>query len=218
MSDSNEVASPPEEAVPPPEEEISQSEEAAQPPEEEASQSEEAAQPPEPLKKTKKKKKRTAKSYAIVFFCKLGVTLFALWILLNFILGIFVCHDHSAYPMIKDGDLCITYRLAKLQQGDVIAYKKDGETKFGRIIAFEGDSVEIENDYITVNGYGIFEDTLYPTSSEGASITFPYTVSDNCVFVLNDYRGDVSDSRTYGGISLDDALGKVIFVMRRRGI
>lgn len=171
------------------------------------------SEPPKP-----KKKKRTAKSYAISFFAKVVLTALVLWVLLYWVAGIYVSHDNSSYPMIKDGDLCITYRLAKLQQGDVIVYKKDGETKFGRIIAFEGDSVEIENDYITVNGYGIFEDTLYPTTSEGASITFPYTVSDNCVFVLNDYRGDVSDSRTYGGISLDDAQGKVVFVMRRRGI
>ena len=88
----------------------------------------------------------------------------------------------------------------------------------GRVIAAEGDSVDILSDYVTVNGYGIFEDTLYPTTSEGASITFPYTVSENCVFVLNDYRSDISDSRTFGAIRLDDVQGKVVFVMRRRGI
>ena len=100
----------------------------------------------------------------------------------------------------------------------MVAYKREGKVKFGRIIAFEGDSVDIMNDYITVNGYGVFEDTVYPTTSEGASISFPYTVSDNCVFVLNDYRSDISDSRTYGGIPLDDVQGSVVFIMRRRGI
>ena len=159
----------------------------------------------EPPKKPKKK--RTAKSYAISFFVKTVVTAVVLCLLLNFIAGVFVCHDNSAYPMIKDGDLCITYRLAKLEQGDVVAYKREGKVKFGRIIAFEGDSVDIMNDYITVNGYGVFEDTVYPTTSEGASISYPYTVSDNCVFVLNDYRSDISDRRNYGGIPLDDVQG-----------
>ena len=166
----------------------------------------------------KPKKKRTAKSYAVSFFLKLGLTALFLWVLLTFVAGVYVCHSKQAYPMIKDGDLCITYRLTKLKQGDVVAYKHEGELKFGRVIAFEGDSVEINGDYVSVNGYGVFDETLYPTTSEGAAISFPYTVSDNCVFVLNDYRIDISDSRTYGGIPLDDLQGKVVFVMRRRGI
>lgn len=171
-----------------------------------------------PTPPKKPKKKRTAKSYAISFFIKVAITAIVLWVLLTMIAGVFVCHDNSAYPMIKDGDLCITYRLGKFAQGDVIAYKVNGEFRFGRVIAAEGDSVDIMSDYVTVNGYGVFDDTLYPTTSEGASITFPYTVSENCVFVLNDYRSDISDSRTFGAIRLDDVQGKVVFVMRRRGI
>lgn len=166
----------------------------------------------------KPKKKRTAKSYAISFFIKAAITALLLWILLYWIVGVFVCHDNSSYPMIKDGDLCITFRLAKLKQGDMIAYKINDEQRFGRIIATEGDSVDIVNDYVTVNGKSILEDTLYPTTSEGASIAFPYTVSEDCVFVLNDYRSDISDSRTYGAIRLDDVQGRIVFVMRRRGI
>ena len=166
----------------------------------------------------KPKKKRTAKSYAISFLIKAAVTALILWVLLYWIVGVYVCHNNSADPMIDDGDLCITFRLGKLAQGDAIAYKKDGEIRFGRVIATEGECVDIRSDYVTVNGYGVFEDTLYPTTSEGARITFPYTVSENCVFVLNDYRSDISDSRTYGGIQLDDVQGKVIFIMRRRGI
>lgn len=166
----------------------------------------------------KPKKKRTAKSYAVYLIIRAALTAAALWVLLTFIAGVFVCHDNSAYPMIKDGDLCITYRLEQPRQGDVIAYKLNGDIRFGRVIAAQSDSVDIRSDYVTVNGYGIFDDTLYPTTSEGADITFPYTVSENCVFVLNDYRSDISDSRTYGSISLDDVQGKVVFVMRRRGI
>lgn len=165
-----------------------------------------------------KKKRRTAKDYAIEFFVRIAVTALAVWLACTFVIGVFVNHSNSSYPMIKDGDLCITYRLAKLAQGDEIAYISGDATKFGRIIAFEGDTVEIKDDYITVNGYGIFEDTVYQTTGEGSSIDYPYTVPDGCVFVLNDFRSDVSDSRTYGGIPLTDSKGKVIFIMRRRGI
>lgn len=100
----------------------------------------------------------------------------------------------------------------------MIVYKENGEVKYGRIIASGGDSVTILNDYIKVNDYGISENVVYPTSSEGSTISYPYNVPENCVFVLNDYRSDISDSRTYGGIPLENVEGVVVFMMRKRGI
>jgi signal peptidase I len=38
------------------------------------------------------------------------------------------------------------------------------------------------------------------------------------VFVLNEYRSDLSDSRTFGGIPLEEIQGTVVFTMRMRGI
>jgi signal peptidase I len=78
--------------------------------------------------------------------------------------------------------------------------------------------VDIKDDCITVNGYGIFEETVYSTTAEGSSVTYPYTVPDNSVFVLNDFRSDPEDSRTYGAIPRSDVEGEVIFILRRRGI
>ena len=169
--------------------------------------------------KTKKpKKKRTAKSYAISFFIKIAVTALVLWLVLSYVAGIHICHNNSAYPTIRDGEFCLTYRLADLKQGTMIVYEHDGKVKFGRVVAFGGDKVEIFNDYISVNGFGVFENAVYPTSPEGSAISYPYQVPDNCVFVLNDYRSDISDSRTYGGVPLDTVEGAVVFTMRMRGI
>ena len=100
----------------------------------------------------------------------------------------------------------------------MVVYKQDGEVKFGRIIAFGGDKVEIRNDYVSVNDLGLSENVVYPTSAEGSAISYPYQVPNNCVFILNDYRSDISDSRTYGGIPLEAVEGAVVFTMRMRGI
>lgn len=164
------------------------------------------------------KRKRTAASFMIEFFIKIGITAIVIAVLLTFICGVYVNHSNSAYPMLKDGDLCITYKLANLIAGDEIAYVRDGKIKFGRIVAMPGDKVDISENTITVNGVGVFEDTVYPTTAEGSSITYPYIVSADTVFVLNDYRDDITDSRTYGGIPLSDTKGKVVLVLRRRGI
>ena len=173
-------------------------------------------------KSEKKKKKHSAKYYLAELLIKIGIFVLSLWILLDFIVMVSVCHDNSSYPMIKDGDFCLTYRLAEIRpeirQGDEITYIKDDKIKIGRAIAFGGDTVDIKNNSVSVNGLNIAENVVYPTNSQGSDIEFPYKIPEDCVFVLNDYRSDLSDSRKYGGISLSDVKGVVVFIMRRRGI
>ena len=164
------------------------------------------------------KKKHSAYYHAAVFFAKIACTALLVWLLLTFVAGVFICHDNSSFPMIKDGDLCITYRLGELRNGDEVVYKKDGKLHFGRIAALGGDKVDIVDERVSVNGYCVYEDTCYPTKSDGAKISFPYTTPENCAFVLNDFRTDINDSRSFGGVPLDDVKGKVVFVLRRRGI
>ena len=97
-------------------------------------------------KSKKKRKKKTAKDYAIEFLIKIAITVAAVVILCIFVVGIHVNHGNSSYPMIKDGDLVITWKLGTPGNGEEIAYKADGKVKFGRIVAREGDEVRIEND------------------------------------------------------------------------
>ncbi len=170
----------------------------------------------EPEKKAGRKKK-TALSFAIEFFVKIAVTALIVSILCIFIVGIYVNHSNSCYPMIKDGDLVITLKIAKILTNDEIAYKKNGVICFGRVVARAGDVVDLSDDVLTVNGYGVFENVVYPTTAEGATITFPYTVPNDTVFVLNDYRFDATDSRIYGGIPLSETKGRIILLLRRRG-
>ena len=165
----------------------------------------------------KVRKKRSAAYYAGTFFLKVGITAAVIFLLLTFVVGIYINHSNSSYPMIKDGDLCMTYRLATLVDGDEIVYEHNGQIKFGRIVASSGDVIDINEEKITVNGYGVFEDAVYPTTAEGATITFPYTVPTDTVFVLNDYRDDPNDSRCYGAIPIKDTKGKIIMLLRRRG-
>ena len=163
-------------------------------------------------------KKRTAGSYALSFFAKAGITALVLWVLFTFVISVCICHTNSAYPAIRDGEFCLINRLSEPEQGTMIVYRLNGETRFGRVIGKGGDKIEIFNDYVSVNDYGIFENVVYPTSPEGSAISYPYIVPDNCVFVMNDHRPDITDSRTSGGIPESDIIGKVVFTMRMRGI
>ena len=196
----------------------SSAEKAAEEAEKPSSDEEKKPEKKAPAKTKKKRKKKTAKDFAIEFFIKIAITAAVVVILLVFVVGVHVNHGNASYPMIKDGDLVITYKLGKPDLGEEIAYRHDGELRFGRIVAKAGDEVEITDQCLKVNGYNVVEDVVYPTTAEGAVITFPYIVPEGAVFVLNDFRSDPEDSRTYGAIPRSDIEGEVIFIMRRRGI
>jgi len=163
------------------------------------------------------KKKKSTLAFVIEFFVKIAVTAAVVAFLVIYVTGIYVNHSNSGYPMIKDGDLVITLKRATIVRDDEIAYKQDDEIRFGRVVAMPGDVVDISEESLTVNGYGVYENAVYPTTAEGATIEFPYTVPEDTVFVLNDYRSDPTDSRMYGGIPLKDTKGKVFLLLRRRG-
>ena len=113
------------------------------------------------------------------------------------------------FPAVKDGDLAIVFRLQQeYAKNDVIVYRTETGLKFGRIVARATDNVTIDDSEI-----------LYPTYPEvDSSLSYPYQVPENSVFVLGDYRTRSTDSRLYGAISLDQVEGKVITILRRRGL
>lgn len=168
-------------------------------------------------KKKKKRKKRTWKYFLVKLTAKIVTTIIGVWLLLTYVCGVYVNHNNSSYPMVKDGDLCITYKRSEVVKGDVVAYKKGDKVCFGRIIAKEGEEVDIRDGVVLVNGYNVVEDTVYETSTEESKIKYPYIVPQGKVFILNDFRKEVTDSRVLGGISEKDLCGELIFLIRRRG-
>lgn len=123
------------------------------------------------------------------------------------------------FPALKDGDLAIVFRLQQeYAKNDVIAYRTPDGLRFGRIAARAGDVVNMDDSGTwQVNGTTQSGEILYPTYAvEG--IEYPYRVPEGCVFVLGDYRTRATDSRIYGPISMEDVAGKVITIMRRRGL
>lgn len=125
------------------------------------------------------------------------------------------------FPNLKDGDLAIVYRLqSNYLKDDVVVYELDGEKRIGRVVGKEADLVDIDvagNLYIN-GSYQSSEEILYPTFKKDDDLTYPVQVLEDELFVLGDYRTTAVDSRDYGCISFDDVEGKVITVIRRRGL
>ncbi|MCF0120142.1 MAG: signal peptidase I, partial [Oscillospiraceae bacterium] len=120
---------------------------------------------------------------------------------------------------VKDGDLAIVFRLQKnYVKNDVVIYTHTDRRCVGRIAAGPGDVVIIdETGTLLVNNTTQTGQILYPTYPT-EELTYPYTVPEGCYFVLGDFRTRADDSRHFGAVPRDELNGKVITVIRRRGL
>ena len=157
----------------------------------------------------------------LFLFAKIAVIALFLVIIFTFLFGIKLVKDDSMYPGLRDGDLVIYYRMQKnYVQGDIITIKRDGNTDLRRVVAIEGDKVDINHQNgLEINGYPQQEKLIQGETLPVVDATeFPLTVGPEQVFVLGDNREYSVDSRTYGCVDKADTHGRVITVIRRRGL
>ena len=141
------------------------------------------------------------------------------WVMFTQIFLITQVGGNAMFPAVKDGDLVIAFRIQKeYAKNDVVVYTADGERHIGRIVARASDVVTMDDSgKLLVNGTNQAGEILYPTyAKEG--LTYPYAVPEGHVFVLGDYRTQTEDSRDFGPIPMENVQGKVITILRRRGL
>ena len=149
----------------------------------------------------------------IILIVLIGVLVFTKVFLITRVSG------NDMYPALRDGDLIVAFRLnRKYEKNDAVVYTCGDGRLVGRIAALAHDTVMIdEHGILSVNGTEQIGEILFSTYAE-KELSYPYTVPDGCVFILNDYRTHGEDSRKTGGVRLENIEGKVITLLRRRGI
>ncbi len=146
---------------------------------------------------------------------KLAVVVTAGFLILNFVICPYAVHGNRMFPKMRDGDCAIVLKIGDYQKEDVVTFKKDGIRYFSRIIAVEGDTVKIGPDGLKINDLIPSEEIFYETVSEVETV---YNIGEDEVFLLNDYRSNDTDSRSFGVVKLSELDGKVVFLFRWRGI
>lgn len=141
------------------------------------------------------------------------------WIVFTQVFMFTQCLGMGMYPAIEDGDLVLVYRLHKeYEKGDVVAFRANNDLLLGRIVAKENDVVMMDDSgSLQINGTNQSGEIMYPTYAKPGT-EYPFQVPENTMYLLGDYRTRTEDSRDLGPISVDDIQGKVITIVRRRGI
>lgn len=101
--------------------------------------------------------------------------------------------SESMLPILQVGDQLLVKKVASstLKRGDIIVFLHDGQPFIKRLIGMPGDTINIENGKVFVNGCPLDEPYL-ETSDRYSGIFF---VPEGAYFVLGDNRADSYDSR-----------------------
>ena len=161
-------------------------------------------------------KKKTLKTL-VRFLAKLAVLGIAIWYITTHVAALRIIHSNEMYPNIKDGDFVLFQRTEDVVFDDVVLYNRGSEEHAGRIIGIGGDTIEVNDQGLLVNGSFIYNYVPYDTKPDGDRVKYPLVLNDDEFFILADLRTEAKDSRTYGPVKRSDLLGKEIFSMRRRG-
>lgn len=121
-------------------------------------------------------------------------------------------YGHSMEPNLHTDQRLVvekvSYHLRGPQRGDVVVLRlpeRGPELLIKRIIGLPGETVEIKDGSVFVNGQRLDEQYVAGKTSGSHD---PKTVPEGYVFVMGDNRGASNDSRVFGPVLLSRIVGR----------
>ena len=121
--------------------------------------------------------------------------------------GEYVFVNKLAYPGVPVGGM-ERYPLGFPKRGDIIVFHAPGGQSrdfVKRVIGLPGDTVEVKQGHVLVNGHALDEPYKELDSRTVASTKVP----DGQVYVMGDNRPASNDSRAWGPIPISSIIGRV---------
>jgi signal peptidase I len=184
--------------------------------------------------KSKNKPKSKTQEYIEAIIIAILIAVF----IRTFIIQAFKIPSRSMVPALLVGDHLLVNKFiygvkipyfrktiipfTDLQRGDIVVfiYPNDRTKDFiKRVIGIGGDTIEINNKKIFINGkgytdtFGIYNDSvIYPRTMQPRDNYGPVTVPKGSIFVMGDNRDESADSRFWGFVDLKDVEGKAFII------
>ncbi len=130
------------------------------------------------------------------------------------LLPVLQIYGESMSPTLVDGDIVLSIKTSRFDQGDIIAFYYNNKILVKRVIAGPGQWVDIDEDgNVYVDGALLEEPYLQERALGQCNITLPYQVPDGRWFVMGDHRSVSVDSRdrSVGCVSEEQIVGRLTF-------
>lgn len=124
-------------------------------------------------------------------------------------------YGNSMTPNLESGDMVVSVSAQKLRQGDVVAFYYNNKVLVKRVIATEGQWVDIDSQgTVSVDGQKLEEPYLADNEKDlgDTNIQLPYQVPEGKFFVMGDHRSASIDSRNtaIGSIGNEQIVGRLV--------
>ncbi len=138
-----------------------------------------------------------------------------LYLLIDSVVARVRVENISMKPTLQPGEFILVnklaYRVGSIGHGDIIVFhypKNPAEDYIKRVIGAPGDTVDVRNHTVYINGQALEEDYISaPPNYDGE-----WKVPDNAVFVLGDNRNQSSDSHSWGFVPLENIVGRALVI------
>lgn len=124
----------------------------------------------------------------------------------------------SMVPTFENNNRIMISKITKISHFDMIVFHSPvaGSDYIKRVIGVPGDTIEIRNDVLYVNGKKYKEPYLEANKKKvmpGQNLTgnLKVTVPAGSLYVMGDNRQYSSDSRDFGFVPKKDVVGEVVF-------
>ena len=129
-------------------------------------------------------------------------------------LPILQIYGTSMTPTLSEGEIVVSIKGSAVERGDIISFYYNNKILVKRVIAFEGEYVNIDDDgTVLINNKRIEEPYITEKSFGECDLKLPYQVPAGKIFVLGDHRATSVDSRSsvMGCVAEEQIVGKIVF-------
>lgn len=167
----------------------------------------------------KQQKEYTKKNliFDIIFF---GVLILCVLLVPKYVMQRTIVEGSSMESTLHDGNNLIveklSYRFDKLERFDIIVFypygRENKDYYIKRIIGLPGETIQIIEDNIYINGELLEEDYGKDAMAYAGIAALPYELADDEYFVLGDNRNNSTDSRkaSLGPVKKENIGGRAI--------
>ena len=122
-------------------------------------------------------------------------------------------YGSSMTPSLYEGDIVVSLKTTDFGRGDIISFYYNNKILVKRVIAFEGEWVNIDEEgNVYVDGQQLDEPYIDEKALGECDIKLPYQVPDGRLFVMGDHRATSADSRstTVGCVMEEQIVGRIV--------
>lgn len=147
----------------------------------------------------------------------------------RFIVDVFIIPTESMVTEIVPGDRMlgekISYYMRAPERGEVVTFidpsdsNGEGVTFVKRCIAVAGDTIDLQDGFVYLNGKQLDESYTrglpsyeLPQADGIDAISYPYTIPEGYIWCMGDNRTNSNDSRFFGPVPLENVTSRGLCV------